>query len=106
MDLDQLQKRIQWIEDDRRKEKDSIALLDNRLLAMEGGISAMSQQIKDLSGELTRLSAVVTRMDQYDQSMLQTRLEAKKEVEDLDKNIKQRLEETEKVRRVEVKSFE
>jgi len=106
MDLDQLQKRIQWIEDDRRKEKDTIALLDSRLLAMEGGISAVAQQIKDLSGELTRLSAVVTRMDQYDQSLLQTRLEAKKSVEDLDKDIKQRLEETEKVRRVEVKSFE
>lgn len=106
MDLDQLQKRIQWIEDDRRKEKDSIALLDSRLLAMEGGISAMSQQIKDLSGELTRLSAVVTRMDQYDQSMLQTRLEAKKAVEELDKDLKQRLEETDKVRRVEVKSIE
>ncbi|OGO62824.1 MAG: hypothetical protein A2030_02965 [Chloroflexi bacterium RBG_19FT_COMBO_50_10] len=106
MDLDQLQKRIQWIEDDRRKEKDSIALLDNRLLAMEGGISAMSQQIKDLSGELTRLSAVVTRMDQYDQSILQTRLEAKKAVEELDKDLKQRLEETDKVRRVEVKLIE
>lgn len=106
MDLDQLQKRIQWIEDDRRKEKDSIALLDSRLLAMEGGISAVAQQIKDLSGELTRLSAVITRMDQYDQNLLQTRLEAKKAVEELDKDIKQRMEETDKVRRVEVKSLE
>lgn len=106
MDLDQLQKRIQWIEDDRRKEKDSIALLDSRILAMEGGISAVTQQIKDLSSEITRLSAVITRMDQYDQNLLQTRLEAKKSVEDLDKDIKQRIEETEKVRRVEVKSLE
>jgi chromosome segregation ATPase len=106
MDLDQLQKRIQWIEDDRRKEKDSIALLDSRLLAMEGGISAVAQQIKDLSSELTRISAVILRMDQYDQSLLQTRLEAKKAVEELEKEIKQRLEETEKVRRVEVITLE
>ena len=106
MDLDQLQKRIQWIEDDRRKEKDSIALLDSRLLTLEGSISAVAQQIKDLSGELTRLSAVVTRMDQYDQNVLQIRLEAKKSVEELDKEIKQKLEETDKVRRVDVVALE
>lgn len=106
MDLEQLQKRLQWIEDDRRKEKDSLALLDSRLLALEGGISATAQQIKDLSSELTRLSTVVTRMDQYDQSLLQTRLETKKTVEDLDKDIKQHLEESDKLRRAEVKSIE
>jgi chromosome segregation ATPase len=106
MDLDQLQKRIQWIEDDRRKEKDSIALLDSRLLAMEGGISAVTQQIKDLSSELTRLSAVVLRMDQYDQNILQTRLESKKALEDLEKEIRQRLDETDKLRRIEVKTIE
>jgi chromosome segregation ATPase len=106
MDLDQLQKRIQWIEDDRRKEKDAIALLDNRLLSVEGGISAISQQIKELSGNLTRLSAVVTRMDQYDQNMLQVRQESKKALEELDKEIKQRFEEMDKIRRAEVKPLE
>jgi DNA repair exonuclease SbcCD ATPase subunit len=106
MDLEQLQKRIQWIEEDRRKEKDAIALLESRLLAFEGSISAVSQQIKDLSGEVTRLSAIVTRMDQYDQTLLQLRIEAKRQVEELDKEIKQRLEETDKVRRVEVKALD
>ncbi len=106
MDLDQLQKRIQWIEDDRRKEKDAIALLDNRLLSVEGGISALSQQIKELSGDLTRLSAVVTRMDQYDQNLLQTRLESKKSLDELDKEVKQRFEEMDKIRRAEIKPLE
>jgi len=30
MDIEQLQKRIQWVEEDRRKEKDAIALLENK----------------------------------------------------------------------------
>lgn len=106
MDLEQLEKRIQWIEEDRRKEKDSIALLESRLLALEGGISATAQQIKDLSGELTRLAAVVGRMDQYDQSLLQLRIETKRLLEELDKEVKQRAEEAEKVRRVEYKGLE
>lgn len=106
MDIDQLQKRIQWIEEDRRKEKDSLAMLESRLLAFEGSVAAISQQIKGLSGEVTRLSTVVTRMDQYDQSLLQLRIEGKKQVDELDKDIKTRFEETDKVRRVEIKSLD
>lgn len=106
MDLDQLQKRIQWIEDDRRKERDSLALMENRLNVLDGNITAFSQQIKELSSELTRLSALATRMDQYDQALLQSRLETKKSIEELDKDIKQRFEETDKIRRTETKSID
>ncbi len=106
MDLDQLQKRIQWIEDDRRKEKDSLALLESRMVALEGQLAAANQQVKDLGGELTRITTVITRMDQYDQNLLASRVEAKRALEELDKEVKTRAEEAEKVRRVETKAFE
>ena len=106
MDLDQLQKRIQWVEDDRRKEKDALALLESRLLALEGQHAGADQQIKDLGSEQIRISAVIARMDQYDQNLLQTRLEAKRALEELDKEIKTRADEIEKVRRVETKALE
>jgi chromosome segregation ATPase len=106
MDIEQLQKRIQWVEEERRKEKDAIGLLENKVVALEGSLAAALQQGKELSGEITRLSAVVTRMDQYDQTLIQTRLEAKQSVEALEKEIKLRVDETEKVRRVELKSFD
>lgn len=106
MDLEQLQKRIQWIEEDRRKEKDMLALLESRLNALEGTLAAPQQQIKELSGEITRLSTVVTRMDQYDNTVLQARLEAKRAVEELGKETKMRSEEAEKIRRVEIRALE
>ena len=106
MDLDQLQKRIQWVEDDRRKEKDALAMLEGRLLALEGQLAGADQQIKDLGSEQIRISAVIARMDQYDQNLLQTRLEAKRALEELDKEIKTRADEMEKVRRVETKALE
>jgi chromosome segregation ATPase len=106
MDLEQLQKRIQWVEEDRRKEKDILALLENRLAALEGSLAAPQQQIKELTGEVTRLSAVVTRMDQYDDSLLQSRLDVKRSIEEISKETKTRNEEAEKVRRVEIRSLE
>jgi chromosome segregation ATPase len=106
MDIEQLQKRIQWVEEDRRKEKDSIALLENKLVSLEGSLAASLQQGKSLSSEITRLSAIIVRMDQYDQVLLKTRLESKQAVDELDKALKLRIDESEKVQRVQIKSFD
>jgi chromosome segregation ATPase len=106
MELEQLQKRLQWIEDDRRKEKDALAMLESRLTALEGSLAAPQQQVKELAGEVTRLSAVVTRMDQFDANLLQSRQESKRALDELTKEIKLRSDEAEKVRRVELRSLE
>lgn len=106
MDIDQIQKRIQWVEEDRRKEKDAIALLEKKFLSLEGNLAASQQQNKSLSSELTRLSAIITRMDQYDQALVKARLESKQGVDELDKTVKSRIEESEKVRTVQLKSFD
>ncbi len=106
MDIEQLQKRIQWVEEDRRKEKDAIALLDNRLTALEGNLGAILQQGKDLSSEITRLSATLIRMDQYDQSLIKARVESKQVIDDLEKAFKLRFDEAEKFRLAEFRSYE
>ena len=106
MDVDQVMKRVQFMEDEHRKDKDAIALLENRIMAYEGGVKGVNDQIKSLNAEITRLTAVVTRMDQYDANVLQLRLESKRQVEELDKEIKKREEEADKVRRVEVKALD
>jgi chromosome segregation ATPase len=106
MDADQILKRVQWIDDERRKDKDTIAMLENRILALEGGLTAANQVNKDLTTELTRLTTVVTRMDQFDTALLQSRIETKKQIEELDKDIKKREEEVEKVRKVEINTLD
>ncbi len=106
MDIDQLQKRIQWVEEERRKEKDTLALLENKITTLEGSLAASLQQNKGLSSEITRLSAIILRMDQYDQTLVKTRIESKQAVDDLDKTIKLRFDEIEKVRLVESRTFD
>lgn len=106
MDLEQLQKRLNWIEDERRKDKDALATLENRLASLENSQAEPQQQVKELAGEITRLSAVVTRMDAFDAAMLQSRQEVKRAVDDLTKDAKIRTEEADKVRRVEMRSLE
>lgn len=104
MEFDQVLKQLEWLNDERRKDKDIISKQEERLTTMEGRISAANQQIKDLNSEIVRLTTVVRRMDEFDSALLQQKLEIKKQVEELDKQTKKREEEMEKVRRVELRS--
>jgi chromosome segregation ATPase len=106
MEFDQVLKQLEWLNDERRKDKDIISKQEERLIAMEGSISAANQQIKDLNSDIVRLSTVVGRMDNYDSALLQQRLEINQQVEEIDKQTKKREEEMEKVRRVEMRSVD
>jgi chromosome segregation ATPase len=106
MEFDQVLKQLEWLNDERRKDKDIISKQEERLIAMEGSISAASQQIKDLNSEIVRLTAVVGRMDNFDSALLQQRLEINQQVEEIDKQTKKREEEMEKIRRVEMRSVD
>jgi len=106
MDADQTLKRIQWVEEERRKDKDAMTLLENRLVTVEGGIKGAQDQVKQLSSEITRLATILTRMDQYDTALLQQRVETKRSLDEIEKDTKKREEEAEKARRVELRALE
>lgn len=106
MENEQLLKRVQWLEEERRRERDAVALMENRLVGMENTVAALNKQIKDMGGDMIRLSQVVTRMDQYDANLTQSRLESRQALELMEKETRKREDEMEKVRRVEYKSLE
>jgi chromosome segregation ATPase len=106
MEIEQLIKRLDWLDEERRKDKDIIARQEKRISSMEGNITAAHQQIKDLSGEIARLSTVTGRMDEYDGALLQYRIEVNRQFEELEKQTKKREEEMEKVRRVEMRALD
>ena len=106
MELEQILKHIEWLDSERRKDKDVIARQEERLVAVEGNLTAAHQQIKDLSSDITRLSAVSGRMDQFDNALLQQRIETTRQSEEIEKLSKKRDEEMEKVRRVEMRAID
>jgi hypothetical protein len=50
MELEQLAKRLDWLDDERRKDKLIIQTLEERLGAIEGSVPGLVQQIKEISG--------------------------------------------------------
>ncbi len=106
MESDQVLKQLDWLNDERRKDKDVIAKQGDRITILEGKIAAANQQIKDLNGEITRLSTIIGRLDDFDTEMVQLRVEINQKIDELDKQTKKREEEMEKVRRVEMRSID
>ena len=106
MDSDQILKQLEWLDGERRKDKDIIAKQEDRIASLEGNIAAAHQQIKDLSGEIVRLTAVSGRMDGFDDAMLQQRIEINRQFEEIEKQSRKREEELEKLRRIEMRAVD
>ena len=106
MEIEQIVKRVDWLDEERRKEKNTLSSLEERLASLEGRITPITQQLKGLEGETTRISALLGRMDQFDEALLQQRIEAKQNFDDLEKQVKKREEEAEKLRRVEIRTVD
>lgn len=106
MEYDQIGKRVDWLDDERRKDKTQLAAVAERITSLEGNLPTITKQLKDMDSEITRVAAKLARIDYFDENLLQARVESKQVIEEMDKEIKQREEESEKVRRVEMRSLE
>jgi len=106
MDQAQLEKRVAWLDDEHRKDKNLIAMLEERINALEGRIAANEQQNKNLTGEITRFSTVTGRMDNFDGSIEQHRNEFNGMFKNHTAESEQRADEITSVLRAEIRAFE
>lgn len=106
MEVEQIQKQLSWLDDEHRKTKAAIDLQEKKIASVQGEIQPLFQQIKDLSGEITRVTAILARIDQFDEAVLQLRIETKQALDALDKQLRKREDEVEKVRRVELRAYD
>ncbi|MBN1145874.1 MAG: hypothetical protein JXA78_01360 [Anaerolineales bacterium] len=106
MEMEQILKQVDWLDEERRKDKNKIASLEEKLSGLEERSAPLIGQIQDLASEMTRLNALIARMDNFDASLLQMRIENKQNLEGQEKQQKKREEELEKLLRAEIRSFE
>ena len=106
MDLQQLAKRVEWLDDERRKDKNTIVHLDEKIDALERKLANSDQENTLLTGEITRLKTVVARMDQFDGTIAQHRTEFNRQFKEQEKLSEQRGADIITLLRTEIRSFE
>ena len=105
MDLEQIVKRLEWLDDERRKDRTTIAALEKRLEASEGMLPMMQEQIKEISGEVSRVAAMLDRFDQIESSLAKTRVDITRKIESVEKQHQERDRDMDKIRRDDLESL-
>ena len=101
MDNDNLVKRVEWLDEERLNDKNTISDLVKRIAKLEGALDKAGQELKEAGSEVTRLGVMVTKVDDFDDALKLHRAEVKKEIDNQDKQGKKREEEIKKVLRIE-----
>ena len=105
MELDELVKRLDWLEKEHRKDRAAIADLQEKLASYEGGAVRLQNQIKDVSGDISRFAPIAARLDQFDTMLTQYRSESSKAVDEIEKRRLKHEREVDDRRRVELENI-
>ena len=102
IETDQIAKRLDWLDEERRKDRATIAALEQRLAAQDGNYNLLKEQLKELKVEVSRTATISARMDQYDGVLAQHRSEVARLIETGEKKRDKAEREADTRRRTEV----
>lgn len=105
MEPEQIAKRLEWLDDERRKDKLTIASLENRLRELEGVLTQQTDQLKETRSEVTLLSTTNSRFDQLNASLGKIQVELGRKIEAIEKLRADHEREMDKVRRDDLESL-
>ncbi len=69
LDVEQLEKRVEWLDSERRTDKTVIASLQNKLEAMETENTALRLRLADMDSEITRINTLMARLQNFEQDI-------------------------------------
>ena len=90
MDFEQIVKRLQWLDEEHRKDKAAIITLEERIASFEGNIEMVKQQIKPFDKQIAGLLSTTARIDQFDTIVAKQREEMRKALDEIEKKFQKR----------------
>jgi len=85
MNEEQIVKKLEWLDDERRKDKNTIAALQDKVTSLEGLLNNLEQQNKEYASEISALQILLGRIDDFDKDIVQHRSEVSRKIENLQK---------------------
>jgi len=102
MENDQILKRLEWLDEERRKDKAQIADLESRLNTLTQNVSGQPKQINLIATELNQIPVIMSRLDKFDGVIAQTKVDFAKLIEIAEKRREDYNRELEKSRRNDI----
>jgi hypothetical protein len=102
MELEHVIKRMDFFDEERRKDKATIAALEERLATTEVTLNGFREQLKSFNADWTRFATAAARLEQFDSILGQYRAEIGKTVEEMEKRRDKHERDIDKRRRAEI----
>lgn len=105
VETSELLKRLEWIDDQRRKSARRISDLEQKLERQEGQVTRRDERINDLERQLSTAEQQIVRLAEVDTRLTTIREELFEQVEQYDKRRIQAEQESDRLRRIEHESL-
>lgn len=102
MDLEQLTKRLEWLDEERRKDKNTISALEERLASVEKNITHQLQQTNEISGDVARMFALESRITDLEGELAKVRVDLGRSIEAIEKQRSEHDRDVQKIRQGDV----
>ena len=96
MEFEQIIKRLDWLDEEHRKDKAALETLSEQLAKTNGDLKVANKKIKELTATLTPLTPLGARIDQLNGVVTQQRADILKYVDEMDNKDVDKLPEAEK----------
>ncbi len=101
MDLAQLARQVEWLDGERRKDKQDLTALQERLAALTSENAALVRRLHQLETDLAAANAQLQRISQLDSILDNYRREMAQQVEELEKRRAEAQREDARLRRID-----
>ena len=91
--FEQLEKRVEWLDNERRNDKTNLASLQNRLTQLEGDNLNLRKQIKELEILITKNANQISTFDKYDNRIDRLNIDLTKQIRDVNERAELNLNE-------------
>ena len=88
LEAEQLQKRVEWLDNERRNDKTMLAALQSKIENYELENAALRTRLAEMDGEITRLNTLMARLEQFDQDINEIRTNTNRQMEDFKENLR------------------
>ena len=102
MEPEQIVKRLEWLDEERRKDKNTIADLEERIHQLEAGSIKQIQQANEVSTDVARMMGFESNIDLLEAEISKLRVELGRSIETIEKQRMEHDREVERIRLMDV----
>lgn len=105
MEFEQIEKRLEWLDEQQRKNKTAASAVEGRLTSLETSVNALTKQIKELTKEISAIGPAAERANQFDAMLTKQRADMTKLMEGIEKRAERREREAAKLNHSELEEI-